>query len=706
MKIFQSFILLVLICFSSVYGQLNTAREEVAKRSEVVFFHRPDQADLPNETFAQYQATWTGWGYGYNKRIIDTHHDNGVKFMAGISAGNLRTTTAEAQDLLDAVCLDLNGELINSSGTGFLGISFYRMCINDPLWQGYLKRSLETAISNGADGVKFDTPCGSPGHPQVYWTGAGCSCEDCMAMFRTHLDEKYSEEELAEFGIEDIDSFDYFRDIVKKYASTREEYKEQFGSIPLLREFIVAQQVAAKNVITGLNDYARTLSDDILMSTNAWHLFPYNLYGASFADVFVAEMPYGAEYENEWVTNEFGKVISPTYKLGEALGKPLFVSPTINDWKNLQNYDDNNPENDLVNLSKLWIAGTYALGAHFMVPLNYDWTSHNYYGQFEDYGPIYSFISDNNTLFDGYELTKKVGVLYDNASAYNFRHPRNALTNVYLNSYHEICGMLTDNQMPWGVVAAGGDLFIDNKISKAEIEAEYEFLVVPENSLLLGGQKQVIDELVAEGKAMYWNNSLHGISDIHQKVAPVMEVESPGDVWILPRESQQKEAPLVLHVLSKEYDKSTDLISPQSDLKINLKEELFSGKKVVKVVFHTPEQEELPLSFSSEADGISLSIPELAYWGIIEIQTATTTSIQDTDVGTSSLISVYPNPSTGMFTIEAAKRGKVELYDVKGGLVRKFKIHKGINQLDTEGLTAGIYSLVFERTDTIQLVIQ
>lgn len=689
----------------TLFGQTKSSREDIVKRSEVVLFHSPSVGNLSDALFIDYNASWTGWGYGYGSWQINNHHIYGVKFTAGISAGNMRSDHVEQNGLLDAVCLDLNGEYINSVGTGFLGLSFYRMCINDPLWQNHLRTSVEQAIANGTDGIKFDTPCGSPGHPQVYWTGAGCSCEHCMAMFRSHLNLSYDSLELVELGITDIINFDYFQDIVKQYASTRQEYQNQFNAIPLLREFIMAQMVSAKNIITGIAEYGKSLNETTMITTNAWHLFPYNLYMTEFAQHVVAEMPYGAEYDNKWTTGEFGKIISHTNKLGEFYELPLFVTATIDDWKNFQNWDDADPNNDLINLSKLWIASTYATGAHFMVPTNYDWTSNNYFGKFSDYGPVYNFITDNNKLFDGFEGSKKVAVLFDNAAAYSFRFENNVKTNNYLHSYHNICGMLTNNQVPWGVVVAGGGLFINDTLDRSWIESEYELLVVPEDYSLLHGQNQIVDDMVAAGTAIYWDDSSGSIEDIHSLVDPVIEVDSLGDLWIVPRESEDAEDPLILHLISKKYSKSNDQVTIQNDISISVNKELLNGKDIKSVIIHSPGSEKTVVSFTEDAETIEFTVPELHYWGIVELDTAfhEISSIQDME--TPSGLKVYPNPSTGKFQIETTEEGTARIFDGRGRLVRSFQIRPGITHLNTSDLDPGIYTIILKSMNRRLLLI-
>lgn len=108
--------------------------------------------------------------------------------------------------------IDLNGDHIEyQDPIGFVG------CTNQHGWQEYLKESMQSAVDMGVDGFIIDdyegTSRWSSGIPSGLggWENGpgGCFCADCETGFREFLKTKYSPEELANFGIEDIDTFDY-----------------------------------------------------------------------------------------------------------------------------------------------------------------------------------------------------------------------------------------------------------------------------------------------------------------------------------------------------------------------------------------------------------------------------------------------------------------------------------------------------------------
>jgi hypothetical protein len=61
---------------------------------------------------------------------------------------------------------------------------------------------------------------------------------------------------------------------------------------------------------------------------------------------------------------------------------------------------------------------------------------------------------------------------------------------------------------------------------------------------------------------------------------------------------------------------------------------------------------------------------------------------------------VYPNPSLGDVTVELTGLTilSVDVYDVKGQLVKKFEIRDGLNKADLNlnGLPMGVYTLAIE----------
>jgi len=58
-----------------------------------------------------------------------------------------------------------------------------------------------------------------------------------------------------------------------------------------------------------------------------------------------------------------------------------------------------------------------------------------------------------------------------------------------------------------------------------------------------------------------------------------------------------------------------------------------------------------------------------------------------------STLSVYPNPTTGQFSVETSEDSKAQLYDQSGKILKDFELKKGINKENIAELPSGTYLL-------------
>jgi len=140
-------------------------------------------------------------------------HDQGMRVEAVLSIIDMFFVDyGPDDDIYSASGIDLNGDHITyEDPVGFVG------CTNQHVWQDFTRDKIFQAIDWGADGIIIDdyegTSRWSSGVPVgvgglEYGPGA-CFCPACEEGFRNYLSEIYSEEELAAYGIEDIETFDY-----------------------------------------------------------------------------------------------------------------------------------------------------------------------------------------------------------------------------------------------------------------------------------------------------------------------------------------------------------------------------------------------------------------------------------------------------------------------------------------------------------------
>ena len=75
-----------------------------------------------------------------------------------------------------------------------------------------------------------------------------------------------------------------------------------------------------------------------------------------------------------------------------------------------------------------------------------------------------------------------------------------------------------------------------------------------------------------------------------------------------------------------------------------------------------------------------------------------------------SKISVYPNPSKDIFSINSDARGSIVIYDVMGKIIKTENLDLGITKLDLRNYPNGIYLLKVvndsNQTKTMKLIKQ
>ena len=82
----------------------------------------------------------------------------------------------------------------------------------------------------------------------------------------------------------------------------------------------------------------------------------------------------------------------------------------------------------------------------------------------------------------------------------------------------------------------------------------------------------------------------------------------------------------------------------------------------------------------------------------IEVQDCINTSTQDL---TNRISSIYPNPSSGVFSIELEKPANAKIFDVHGKLSLEASLSTGMNIINSSGLMEGLYFLVIYHESTI-----
>jgi Secretion system C-terminal sorting domain len=98
-------------------------------------------------------------------------------------------------------------------------------------------------------------------------------------------------------------------------------------------------------------------------------------------------------------------------------------------------------------------------------------------------------------------------------------------------------------------------------------------------------------------------------------------------------------------------------------------------------------------SQSYTAPGIGTYAVVVTIGSCVDTSACVTTELTGINNLENKFINIYPNPSSGIFTIEATENGTAIVTDLYGKIIADFKLLKGDNKMDLQNLASGIYFL-------------
>jgi hypothetical protein len=578
------------------------------RHADVVFM-----GSASREVYRAYGATVVDWGGGawannaqavaeFRERV-EMAHDCGIRYNAGIPmVTGFAGMIASCPDYEKAICRDIEGNpvfvpwLWDQKYKGHTGFNYW-FCSNSPLYQKFLRERTELAMAGVPDGLHIDDYGGTSGS---LWKG-GCFCGDCMTLFRKYLAANVPPEKLHELGIETLDGFDYGKFLRAKCVKSNAELMKTRWKLPLDREFHAFQAQAAGQVVRQLQEYAVTLRGrPIARCVNG---------APPSAQAFVV-MPHMDHYSCEINMNAPRKTFTAapafTYKCGAMIERGIAGTAGGEDWAYAQ-------ENKATTLVRYWIAESYALGQCFMVPGAHQWAytaakgTHSYEGKPENFSYLYRFVRRHAALLDGYESAVQLGVLFSHAAWRKNQKEAQAVAACCL-----------DANVPFALVAAGDDL-LPLRLNEKEL-ARFEKIVIPGDPRLDEQQQAVLSKLAAEQKTITWRNGPAMLSQIQ----PWVSVEGAPNVWALPRQRPDKpNAPLVVHLLNRNYDFTAEKITPQNGFSLHVARSLAGNKPPTQCNAYTPDlagETSVSLPVEPEGAGVRVKIPELKLWTVLRLE--------------------------------------------------------------------------------------
>jgi hypothetical protein len=266
-------------------------------------------------------------------------------------------------------------------------------------------------------------------------------------------------------------------------------------------------------------------------------------------------------------------------------------------------------DRNAVNLCRYWIAESYAFGQCFMTPSVHQWCytkekgTHWYHAKPEDFADLYQFVRKNAVLFDDYEAVAQVGVIFNNAAWRKWKKEPQAAAEALLAA-----------NVPFALVAAGDDL-LDLRLDPAKL-AGFECILASGDPMPDASQQQVWEQSPVQKRVIGKN-----AAEILDGITPWLAVENAQGIWALPRRIPgHASAPLVVHLLNRNYDFATDKVVPQPNVVLRLRSGLLGGQAPKTCAMFTPESGPANLTVARDADGLVVKIPELKLWTILRLE--------------------------------------------------------------------------------------
>lgn len=574
---------------------------EPMKNSDVAFLH----VASPLEKYDAYGgAKIVYWDSGWRANHVALTRDYGVRDAPAASMGVIKNSVAQANPKLKAaICRDLWGKEITVGNPTFPNGVQARMCTRQPPFLEYVKDYVKRHIYDvGAREALMDEPSGTIGARMLFRDDAGCFCDECNNAFRSWLQANRTPAQLAAMGIADLAGFDY-RALLKSKVSDLADYQRQFdkGELPHMRSFIQCQREPQRRFFCEVRDHMLAIDPSFRFTANTYNLQPHLFY-------LVEELNgdfHGAETELYlYNLNLLGHVVQ-RLKLADALGIRVVTSGVHWEFEHVRKHN-------LVNVLKPVIAAHYASGHQLAVPDLYRWIEPDFYGSIPDLAPYYRFVRAYASLFDDYLPVEQVGLIMSLGVA-----DQHTGDGQFLRDYARIGQELIDRCIPFGVAVAADGFYYKKEFTGDELVKRFHLVIEPRNTGLSGTQLAALSGMKAQGKVHVWDDQ--GLAPVLSKIQPWVSCDQPG-IFVLPRRKPgDPAAPLIVHLINRDYREKEDRAEEKHNIQLTLRRELL-GRPIAGMECVSPEAARRTIAWEAVSDGAVVTVPELKFWNIIEIR--------------------------------------------------------------------------------------
>ena len=593
------------------------------KRSDVLIT-RPCGMDV----YRRYRATGLGWGFlpepdrrglppdEEMMRDVDEAHRCGVKFQGRVELdADWMGMIDFDSNFMESTVRDLNDRpAITWWEHTYKGHPSYHYCTNAPGYRHYLMYQLRRVMQAGTDWLMIDSAIPTIGALNARY--GGCFCRHCMAGFRDYLRANLREEEIMSEGIDDLETFDY-GDYLRERGITDEMYRARILAfppvIPLAKEYFDFQWEEINGLFREFKRYAGEFGDNAPMSSNSPYYWAEFMYAVDAHDFYTNEMDYQAP-EIEILPTE------PiyTFKLADALKRIVAITGVPRAFEPYR-------INDRPGHIRLWIAQAYAHGHVFMAPEKM-WTlrfrgqpDRWYHSKPGDYEELYHFVRDYPALFDDYESTASVALVFSNKAVRQFLGDQ--LSSGHLGGQNrsapktdlaKACIALSQANLPYRIIVAG-DEWIKDDLLEADLSS-YRAVVRFEPSHLSAEQEAKLQS--ARDRLVTWS----GAADLLAKVGRDVAVGGAENISVLPRhQPDAQNAPLIVHLLNSNYDPDGDRFETVRDLRLSIARSMLK-RSFSSAALYAPGRAPVVVDCQGTDEETSIIVPELGMWSILKLE--------------------------------------------------------------------------------------
>jgi hypothetical protein len=503
------------------------------------------------------------------------------------------------ETLHNARILDLRGQPIlveEMSDVRVEGKPAYWFSIHNPDYREYLKDLAQRALQCSPYGLLIDDVMGSTG--PALWADGDYSV-DSIHGFRRYLQSNFTPVQLSQNGIPDIETFDIGM-LHRNYVSAHRNKR------PLRKEFIDFHASSAADFASEIRDESLAkLARRIPIGANLSPAFRYADHLVSSLDYFSFECSMKAGE----VRPGDGEALL-AYKMAAAMKRPAVAMGTGRDHAYVE-------KNHLPGLVRYWIAEAYANGSYFMAPYRL-WAyspsrgSHNYRPRSSmELAPLMRFIKTQAHLFDSQVAVAKVALLLSYPSHVEGRTDFGATVK-----------QLADMNIPFDIVIAG-DNHLGLSLSEKCLDA-YHSVLKPAGAILSMEEQGILDKFrSAGGRVVEDANALDPVLKI--------EIRKASNVRATLRAGNERaKGKGVIHLLNSDYVMATDSYRPKKEFTVIVPRTLLTGCDIKQISLIRPpswpgltgkphDQENVPLEFDVSDTSVSIFVPGLDIWGILEI---------------------------------------------------------------------------------------